>query len=222
LCPRAQQLDAGLIADLHPPAGQQRDAPAQIRQFGALAEIQFRARRAKLIVEMVNCGVVALADVTILGLDDFTEIWVVLDFLRLEAGRRRQVWRREHFFPPQLSNASFPEQALIALQLLGPALAQSGFHQPAPVLYIRTVDVPRGLNQAHLFLDGQGGQQRRISGSTLQHFDGGPQAIGQRAGVAIDGVSRGGLHRTGGRLHHGYFISCRLAAFAKVIAASPL
>ena len=34
---RAQQLDPGLVADLHAPAGEQRDAAAQIGGLGALA-----------------------------------------------------------------------------------------------------------------------------------------------------------------------------------------
>ena len=36
----AQQLEAGLVADLHPPAGEQRDAPAQVGQLGALGEVE--------------------------------------------------------------------------------------------------------------------------------------------------------------------------------------
>jgi hypothetical protein len=37
-----------------------------------------------------------------------------IDFLRLEAGRRRKIRRGEDFFPAQLPNARLPKQALIA------------------------------------------------------------------------------------------------------------
>ena len=63
---RAQQLDAGLVADLHPSAGQQRDPAPQVRQLGALGEVELRARRAQLIVKMVDCRVLLLADVAVL------------------------------------------------------------------------------------------------------------------------------------------------------------
>ena len=42
---RSQELEAGLVADLHAAAGQQRDAPAQIGQLAALREIEVAARR---------------------------------------------------------------------------------------------------------------------------------------------------------------------------------
>jgi hypothetical protein len=34
----AQQLEAGLVADLHAAAGEQRHAPAQVGELGALGE----------------------------------------------------------------------------------------------------------------------------------------------------------------------------------------
>src|SRR5258706_178224 len=91
-----EQLDACLIANLHAPTGEQRHAPAQVRQLGAFAKIQLGARRAKLIVEMVNRRVVLLADVAVLRLDDFAKVSVVLDFLWLDVRRWREIWRGEH------------------------------------------------------------------------------------------------------------------------------
>ncbi len=66
----AEQLDAGLITDLHATAGEQRHAPAQVGQFAALAEIQLRACRTKLVVKMMDLRVILFADITILRLDD--------------------------------------------------------------------------------------------------------------------------------------------------------
>ena len=90
----AQQLDAGLIADFHASAGEQRHAPAQVGQFAALAPVQFRAGRAKLVVEMVDLRVILLADVAILRLDGLVEIGIVRHFLLLEsrAAERRWAW----------------------------------------------------------------------------------------------------------------------------------
>ena len=68
---RAQQLEARLIADLHASAGQQRDAAAQVRQFGSLVEIELRARRTHLIVEMVDHRELLLADVAMLRIGRF-------------------------------------------------------------------------------------------------------------------------------------------------------
>src|SRR5690606_30959475 len=62
---RAQQLQSGLVADLHPSAGEQRDAPGQVGSLGALAEVELRARRAELVVEVVDLGVILLGDVAV-------------------------------------------------------------------------------------------------------------------------------------------------------------
>ena len=67
----AQQLQAGLVADLDPAAGEQRDAAAQVGQFGALGEIELRAGRAQLVVEVVDLRVLLLADVAVPQLGGF-------------------------------------------------------------------------------------------------------------------------------------------------------
>ena len=75
-CP--QQLDPGLITDFHAPARKQRNASAQVRQLGALAEIHLGARRAKLIVKRMNRRIALLADVAELRLDRFPELKLVI------------------------------------------------------------------------------------------------------------------------------------------------
>ena len=90
-----QQLDAGLVADLHAPARQQGDAPREVGRLGALAEVEVAARRAHLIVERVDLDVVALAHVAVLRLDDLAEAGIVLDVLLLEGGGREHVRRGE-------------------------------------------------------------------------------------------------------------------------------
>jgi hypothetical protein len=41
---RTQQLDAGLVADLDPTAGEQRDATRQVGGLGALGEVELGTR----------------------------------------------------------------------------------------------------------------------------------------------------------------------------------
>ena len=66
----AQQLDPGLVADLHAPAGEQRDAAAQVGRLRPLGVVEVAARRAHLVVERVQLPVRLLADVAVLFLDD--------------------------------------------------------------------------------------------------------------------------------------------------------
>src|SRR5439155_24130198 len=88
VCSGAQQFDSCLVPNLDAAAGEQRHPPAQIRELTAFAEIQLRTRRAKLIVEMMDRGVILFADVTILRLQDFAKLRVVLDLLLFELQRR--------------------------------------------------------------------------------------------------------------------------------------
>ena len=87
---RPQQLDPGLVADLHAPAGEQRDPAAQVGGLGALAEVELGARRAHLVVERVDLDVELLADVAVLLLEHLAELGVV----RRRRARSRPAGRR--------------------------------------------------------------------------------------------------------------------------------
>src|SRR6516164_9059607 len=63
-----QQPDAGLVTDLHASASEQCNPSTQISRFAALAIVQVRAFRAKLVVEMMKIRVMPFADVTVLRL----------------------------------------------------------------------------------------------------------------------------------------------------------
>src|SRR5688500_5746635 len=89
----AKQLEARLIADLHATAGEQRDAPAQVGELRPLREVELRALRAELVVEVMDRLVVALADVAVLELERLAEFRIVVEVLLLEI-RRREVVRR--------------------------------------------------------------------------------------------------------------------------------
>ena len=65
----AQQLQSGLVADLDPPAGEQRDASGQVGQFGALVVVERGAGRTHLVVEMMQLRVVLLAHIAVPRID---------------------------------------------------------------------------------------------------------------------------------------------------------
>src|SRR3989442_1312425 len=65
---RPQQLDPRLIPDLDAAARQQRHTAAKIGQLGPFREIELRARRAELIVKVMNDGVLLLTDIAMLQL----------------------------------------------------------------------------------------------------------------------------------------------------------
>ena len=81
---RAKQLDPGLVADLDAAAGEQRDAAGEVGGLGALGEVEVPAGRTELVVEGMELGVVLLADVAVLRLEQLAEVGVVLDLGLLE------------------------------------------------------------------------------------------------------------------------------------------
>ena len=88
---RPQQLDPRLVADLHAPAGEQRDAAREVGGLRALGVVEVAARRAQLVVERMDVAVEPLADVAVLRLDDLAELGIVVHLGLLElrrAGRR--------------------------------------------------------------------------------------------------------------------------------------
>ncbi len=196
--PGPEQFDAGLIADFDAAAGEQRHAPAQIRQLGPLAKVQFRAVRTDLVVKMVEGRIILFADVTILRLDDFAEVGIAGDLPRLEIGRWRQVGRGEHLFAPQFPDARLRQHSLGTLQPVGLAAARGGFHQPPARAHVRTINLTRGREQAHAFLLGQFHQQRPVARDGLQQFRHRPQLLGQGGVVRLpvgNDFGMGGLGR---------------------------
>ena len=97
----AEELQAGLVADLDAPAGEQRDTAAQVRELRARGEIDIGARGAELIVEVVDARVGLLADIADAGggaafvvRRSRVVVWrrrLVVGVVRLEALRRKHV-----------------------------------------------------------------------------------------------------------------------------------
>ena len=98
---RTQQLQPGLVADLHPPAGEERHAAAQVGELRSLCKVQLGARRAQLVVEMMDERVFLLADVAELRLLRRTRFRLVLEVVSLESLGREHVRRGEHRLPSQ-------------------------------------------------------------------------------------------------------------------------
>src|SRR5262245_17849648 len=94
----AQQLEARLITDLNASAGEQRHATAQISQFGSLVEIERRARRAHLIVEMVDGRELLFANVAMLRIH-FSGVRVLV-----EIRGRKDSGAREYRLPSKRPN----------------------------------------------------------------------------------------------------------------------
>jgi len=120
----AEEFQAGLVADLDAPAGEQRDAAAQVRELRPGGEIHLGAPGAELIVEVVDARVGLLADVADAGAGSafgvrrsrvvvrsaravrrsraFVSRWgLVVDVVRLEALRRKHVGGRDDRPPAQ-------------------------------------------------------------------------------------------------------------------------
>src|SRR6185436_2105694 len=101
--PRPQQLEAGLISDFHAAARHERDPAAQVCQLAAFREIQLRARRAQLVVEVMDRRVLLLADIARLRLPCLRDSYVrgligligLIDIAWLESLRREDVRRME-------------------------------------------------------------------------------------------------------------------------------
>ena len=61
----AQELESRLVADLDAPTGEQRHAAAQVGELRSLHEVDLRASRAELIVEVMDGREVLLAHVAV-------------------------------------------------------------------------------------------------------------------------------------------------------------
>src|SRR5690606_25897943 len=126
---RPQQLQAGLIADLHAAAGQQCDAPAQIGELRPLAEIEPGALGTELVVKVVNLAVLLLADIAVTLLSRFAakrrcaaECLVAVSHGRrtgVDVGRWKVVRRREDRLAPQLPDARLVQDPVVTPDDLG-------------------------------------------------------------------------------------------------------
>ena len=151
--PGAQKLDARLVSDLHPPTRQQSHPALQIRQFGPLLKVELRALRTELVIESVNLGVVALANVAMLLLLQLSGRRLLPDRLRLKPRGRKHIRSVKHRLLAQLPDAGLGQHGLVSLLPLGLALAFPVLDEASPNPHIRAVNLPRRLQQSRSLLD---------------------------------------------------------------------
>ena len=176
----SQQLDPGLVADLHAPAGEQRDATAQVGRLAPLAVVEIAAVAAQLVVERVDLEVALLADVAVLRLDDLAEVRIVRHVGLLEPGGREDVGRREHRLLAQHADAGLGEHRLVALELARLLPAADGL-APLPALGdVGVEDVARGVQQPRALLRRERREQAAIARELLEHVGGLVQPIDDR------------------------------------------
>ena len=186
----AQQLEPGLEPDLDASARQQRHAPAQVGRLRALPEVQVGTRRAQLIVEVMDDGVLLLAHVAVLALGRFLTFRLVLwrarrNVLWIESFGREHVRRAEHRPSPQRADACLAQHALVAPDARGFALAIEVLHHPPPLGAIGTVDVGDRLEEPLALVDGQAGQHGAIGGDGLEQGGHLPHAFEQRETLGV-------------------------------------
>ena len=165
-----EELDSGLIADLHPPARQQRHTSPQICRLRPLAIVEVAARRTQLVVERMHLEVVLLADVAVLRCDQLSLLGVVADGFLLEAGRREHVGRREHRLLAQHPDAGPGEHGLVPLELGRLLLAPHRLPPPPPLHEIGVVDVPGSRKQPGSLLHRQRAQQAAVADDRLEQL----------------------------------------------------
>ena len=120
--PGPQQLDPGLVADLHPTAREQRDPAGELGGLGPLAVVEVAARQAELVVEGMDLDVALLAHVAVLQVDHLSTLGVV-HFALHEVVGREHVRRREHRLLAQHADARLGEHALVVLAASPPSPA---------------------------------------------------------------------------------------------------
>ena len=163
----AQQLEPGLITDLHASAGQQRNASAQVGQFRALGEVEFRAHGAHLIVEMVDDRKLLLADVAMLRLDRFPKLRPGFESLG-----RKEILSRENRPPAEHSNPCLAEHGIGAPGLRGRLLALAGLQHPAAGGGVGKIHLRHGLVKSLPLFGGELLQQLHVGGDGFEHLQG--------------------------------------------------
>ena len=165
--PAPQQLDAGLIADLHPSAGEQRHGAREVGELAALGEVELGAPRAELVVEVMDLAVLRLAHVAVLLVDRFA-VHRVGDIALFEVGGRMDIRCREHRLVAQRTDSCFREHVLVTAYPLRTAPPLEGFGANPTLLGVRAEHVACRVEQVLLLLRIQRNQQFPIGSDATQ------------------------------------------------------
>ena len=152
---RSEQLDAGLVADLHSATGEQRHPAGQVGRLPSLGVVEVTAGRAHLVVEGVDCRVALLADIAMEGLKAFPRFIrtslphrAVVDLVTWRVQRSKRVGSGEYRLGSQRPDSRLVEDALIALRLVGLALPTLGLDLASAGLDVGLIDVAGGGEEA--------------------------------------------------------------------------
>jgi len=133
----------------------------QVRQLGALHEIEIAARRTQLIVEVMNGQIVLLADIAMLRLSENPR-FILRRFLAI------RIRRRVEGLAPKLANARGVDHLLVNSNTRRLPLAHAGFDQPPPGAVIGLGDAARGMKKPLLLFRAYLGQ---LSAIAIERFE---------------------------------------------------
>ena len=195
-----QQLDPGLVADLHASPGEQRDPAREVRGLRTLRVVAIGTARTQLVVEVVDERVLLLADVAVSPVLEVCDVGHRFALGRIP-GRCEDVRCREHRLGPQRSDPGLAERGLIASDLLGALTTLAGADMLAPRLHVRREDGAGGGTQADALGLGQAVQETGVPRHRLEHPDDGADAgvdvlvIRHGDRPAVTGTGRSGSAR---------------------------
>ena len=149
-----------------------------------LAKFSSAHARAQLVVEVVDLGVLLLADVAVLLLAG-AGVGVLREGLRGE-----DVRRHEHRPGPQSADARLREHALVALHLGGLLLPAAGLGLLASSFHVGRERVARRVQEPDAFLWREAVEQRVVGRDGFQQLGGRQQHLGQ-VGLVAQLVTRG-------------------------------
>ncbi len=181
---RTQQLEPRLVADLDAPAGEQGDAPSQVGQFRAFAEIELCAGRAQLVVEVVDELVLLFADVAMLwlwarSLIAAGAVFQFGDVLCREADRWEECGRSEDRFAAQRANTGLVQNGITLACVRGTAFTCGGLSLVAAQGVVRVMNTRNGLEQAFAIGRRQGVDDAGVAGDLFKQHRGGAQSLEQ-------------------------------------------
>ncbi|TPW15190.1 MAG: hypothetical protein FD127_938 [Acidimicrobiaceae bacterium] len=168
----AQQLDACLVSDLHPAAGEQCHPAAQVGCLSSFGEVEVGTWGTHLVVERMDLRVLLLADVAVLRVQRLT-------FVRFHRNGREHVRSGEHRPGPKRPDAGARQRALISQDLLGLELTALRLDLAPSLLDVGRVHVAGSTQQTRAILERQRGQQRTIGDDRLQQFGGGAHPVAE-------------------------------------------
>ena len=181
--PRPEELDAGLVADLHPSAGQQRDPPAEVGRLGPLGVVEVPTRRTELVVEGVQLRELLLAHVAVPRIAEVASSQlgaVTFKLICFDELRREDVRGREDGLGSLAADPGLGEDGFVPRQLARPLAPLARPHPLAAKLDVGTEHVAGRVQQLDPLLLGEHREHRGVDGDRSQLLGERAEARGER------------------------------------------